>query len=48
MGGTLISNPNLISASPVTVIGQEELQLRQTNTAEQILRDLPITLDKLL
>ncbi len=39
--GTLIRNPNLISSSPVAVVGQEELNLRQTNTAEQILRDLP-------
>ncbi|CAN5643041.1 TonB-dependent receptor [soil metagenome] len=39
--GTLIKNPNLISSSPVSVVGKEELALRQTNTAEQILRDLP-------
>ena len=39
--GTLIRNPNLVSSSPVAVIGQEEINLRQTNTAEQILRDLP-------
>jgi iron complex outermembrane receptor protein len=39
--GTLIRNPNLISSSPVAVVGQEEIQLRQSNTAEQILRDLP-------
>ncbi|WP_076070084.1 TonB-dependent receptor domain-containing protein [Sphingomonas montana] len=39
--GTLIRNPNLISSSPVAVIGQEEIALRQSNTAEQILRDLP-------
>jgi outer membrane receptor protein involved in Fe transport len=39
--GTLIKNPNLIASSPVSVIGQEEISLRQTNTAEQILRDLP-------
>jgi outer membrane receptor protein involved in Fe transport len=39
--GSLISNPNLVSSSPVSVIGQEEIALRQTNTAEQILRDLP-------
>ena len=28
--GTLIKNPNLIASSPVQVVGQEELQLRQT------------------
>lgn len=39
--GTLIKNPNLVSSSPVTVVGQDELQLRQTNVAEEILRDLP-------
>ena len=39
--GTLIKNPNLIASSPVQVVGQEELQLRQTNTAEEVLRDLP-------
>ena len=39
--GTLISNPNLVASSPVSVVGQEEIQLRQSNTAEQILRDLP-------
>jgi iron complex outermembrane receptor protein len=39
--GTLIRNPNLVSSSPVAVVGQEEIALRQTNTAEQLLRDLP-------
>jgi outer membrane receptor protein involved in Fe transport len=39
--GTLIKNPNLVSSSPVTVVGQDELQLRQTNVAEEIIRDLP-------
>ncbi|MEO9133063.1 MAG: TonB-dependent receptor [Sphingomonas sp.] len=39
--GSLIKNPNLISSSPVSVVGKAELGLRQTNTAEEILRDLP-------
>jgi outer membrane receptor protein involved in Fe transport len=39
--GTLIKNPNLTSSSPVSVVGQEEIQLRQSNVAEEILRDLP-------
>ncbi|WP_034160851.1 TonB-dependent receptor domain-containing protein [Sphingomonas sp. ERG5] len=39
--GSLITNPNLTASSPVTVIGQQEMALRQTNTAEEILRDLP-------
>ena len=41
--GTLIKNPNLTASSPVTVVGQEELQLTQTNVAEEILRDIPGT-----
>jgi outer membrane receptor protein involved in Fe transport len=39
--GSLIRNPNLVSSNPVSVIGQEELNLRQVNNAEQVLRDLP-------
>jgi iron complex outermembrane recepter protein len=39
--GSLIRNPNLESSSPVTVIGADEVALRQTNTAEQILRETP-------
>lgn len=39
--GTLVRNPNLIASSPVAVVGQEEIALRQRNTAEELLRDLP-------
>ncbi|MEE4348930.1 MAG: TonB-dependent receptor [Pacificimonas sp.] len=39
--GSRISNPNLELTSPVTVIGQEELTYRQTNTAEEFLREIP-------
>ena len=39
--GSLISNPNLIASSPVAVVGQDEVQLRQANNAETILRDIP-------
>lgn len=39
--GTLIRNPNLVSSSPVSVIGQEEIALRQSNNAEALIRDLP-------
>ena len=39
--GTLIRNPNLTSSSPVAVVGQEEISLRQANTAETILRETP-------
>ncbi|WP_447726927.1 TonB-dependent receptor domain-containing protein [Sphingomonas koreensis] len=39
--GTLISNPNLISSSPVSVIGENEIQLRNEGNAEELIRDLP-------
>ncbi len=39
--GTLIRNPNLQSSSPVNVTTSDEIQLRQTNVAEEILRDVP-------
>ncbi|WP_070936182.1 TonB-dependent receptor domain-containing protein [Edaphosphingomonas haloaromaticamans] len=39
--GTLIKNPNIVATSPVSVIGGEEIALRQSNTAEEILRDMP-------
>ena len=39
--GSLIKNPNLRSAAPVQVVGKEEIQLRQSNTAEELIRDLP-------
>ena len=39
--GSRITNPNLKLASPVSVISETELQLRQVNTAEQFLRELP-------
>ena len=39
--GTLIRDPNVVASAPVTVVGQEELQLRQTNVAEEILRTIP-------
>src|SRR6195952_756203 len=39
--GTLIRNPNLVSSAPVAVVGADEIALRQTNNAEEILRDLP-------
>jgi iron complex outermembrane receptor protein len=39
--GTLIRNPNLVASAPVTVVGHDEIQLRQTNTAEEILRTIP-------
>ena len=39
--GSLISNPNLKLSSPVSVISSEEVELRQTNVAEEFLRQLP-------
>lgn len=39
--GTLITNPNLISSSPVSVIGENEIQLRNEGNAEELIRDLP-------
>jgi iron complex outermembrane recepter protein len=39
--GSLIRNPNLEASSPVSVIGQEEIELQQANVAEELLRELP-------
>ena len=39
--GTLISNPNLVSSTPVNTVSENELTLRNVNNVEQILRELP-------
>lgn len=39
--GSLITNPNITSSSPVAAIGSDELALRQTGVAEQVLREIP-------
>ncbi|MXO96312.1 TonB-dependent receptor [Erythrobacter aquimaris] len=39
--GTRISNPNLELASPVAVVGEEELALQATSTVEETLREIP-------
>jgi outer membrane receptor protein involved in Fe transport len=39
--GSLIRNPNLVSSSPVNVVGEEEIELQQANVAEELLRELP-------
>lgn len=39
--GSLIQNPNLVSASPVNVTTADQIELRQSNTAEEVLRELP-------
>ena len=41
--GTLIQNPNLVATAPVNSVGEEEIQLQQTNVAEELLRELPGT-----
>lgn len=39
--GSLIKNPNLQRSSPVNAITAEQIQLKSSNTAEELLRDLP-------
>jgi len=39
--GSLISNPNLERSAPVNVTGAEEIELLQSNVAEEILREIP-------
>jgi outer membrane receptor protein involved in Fe transport len=39
--GSLIRNPNLTASAPVATIGSQELELRQSNVAEEVLRTLP-------
>ena len=39
--GTLIANPNIESSSPVTVVGEDELVLRNVSNVENLLRQLP-------
>src|SRR5688500_8607162 len=39
--GTLVQNPNLVATAPVNSVGEEEIQLQQTNVAEELLRELP-------
>ena len=39
--GSLIKNPNLVSASPITVTTADTIQLRASNVAEEVLRDIP-------
>lgn len=39
--GTLVRNPNLSTSSPVNVTSADEISLRQSNVAEDILRDVP-------
>jgi outer membrane receptor protein involved in Fe transport len=39
--GSLITNPNLERSTPVNVTTSEEVELRQSNVAEQLLREVP-------
>jgi len=39
--GSLIKNPNLVSATPITVTTADTIQLRASNVAEEVLRDIP-------
>ena len=39
--GTLISNPALERANPVTVTSAADIELKASNTAEQVLREIP-------
>ncbi len=39
--GSLIKNPNLVSANPVNVTTSDAIELKQSNTAEDVLREIP-------
>jgi len=39
--GSLIQNPNIVSTSPVSAIGSDEIALRQVTMAEDIVRQIP-------
>lgn len=39
--GSLIKNPNLVRATPVITTTSEEIELRQSNVAEDVLREIP-------
>lgn len=39
--GSLIRNPNLVSAVPITTTTAEVIQLRGSNVAEEVLREIP-------
>ncbi len=39
--GSLIRNPNLVQATPVNVTTADQIALKQSNTAEEVLRDVP-------
>ena len=39
--GSLIQNPNLVQANPVNVTTADQIELKQSNTAEEVLREIP-------
>jgi iron complex outermembrane recepter protein len=39
--GSLIADPNLVKSSPVLTVSEEEIDLRQNNVAEELLRTVP-------
>ena len=39
--GSLIRNPNLVQSNPVNVTTADQIELKQSNTAEDVLRELP-------
>ncbi|MCJ9428471.1 TonB-dependent receptor domain-containing protein [Kordiimonas marina] len=39
--GSLIRNPNLVRTAPVSVVSKDDMTFKQTNVAEEILRDIP-------
>ncbi len=39
--GSLIKNPNLVSANPVNVTTSDTIELKQSNLAEEVLREIP-------
>ncbi|WP_254049889.1 TonB-dependent receptor domain-containing protein [Novosphingobium sp. TH158] len=39
--GSLIKNPNLVQANPVNVTTSETIELKQSNLAEEVLREIP-------
>ncbi|MDI1296195.1 MAG: TonB-dependent receptor plug domain-containing protein, partial [bacterium] len=39
--GSLIKNPNLVRSTPVTATTSDEIELKQSNNAEEILREIP-------
>lgn len=39
--GSLIRNPNLVRSTPVTATTADQIELKQNNTAEEVLREIP-------